>query len=425
MASGTTLSPAPSPWSEVLPKEIRNEVKVSTNRVLGLDILRVIAVMLVVFRHLQVFKGSPEWLGRISLHLNEGGWAGVDIFFVLSGFLVSGLLFREWQQYQTISVGRFLWRRSWKIYPSFWFFLMGMIVFYFCRGQMVNWPRMLVELLFLQDYAVGAFDHTWSLAVEEHFYFMFALGSWLLFRRSRPAGANPFQAVPVIFLIVAGLCLVARMVSNHLLPITQVRPLFFSTHIRVDSLLFGVLLSYFWHFTFTVKHHDFFYRWRFAMLLAGAGLLAPMFFVDPFGVNESWVRVYGFILCYLAGGIWLIAFMNIFQGTQSKAARFLGFLGANSYSVYLWHEMGIFAGNCFISGHTRNALGWIGYCLISLLAVWSLGLMTAKIIENPILILRDAWFPSAGTKQLKVQGAQFKILPVTSLKGLPEQIIPM
>jgi peptidoglycan/LPS O-acetylase OafA/YrhL len=402
METGAILSPVASQWPDLISTRARDQVKLAANRVIGLDILRFIAVTLVVFRHLAVFKGSPGWLGRISLHLNEGGWIGVDIFFVLSGFLVSGLLFREWQQHKTVSVGRFLWRRGWKIYPSFWFFLMGMIVIYFCRGQQANWRRMLVELLFLQNYGVGAFDHTWSLAVEEHFYFMLALGSWILFRRQRLTGANPYRFIPIIFLIVAALCLAARLVSNQIFPLSQVRSLFFCTHIRVDSLLFGVMLSYFWHFTFTAKHHDFFHRWRYVMLLAGGGLLAPMFFVEPLGVNGMWVRVYGFVLCYLAGGMWLIAFMNIFQRTQSTSARFLGFLGANSYSVYLWHEMGIFIGGCLISAHSKNAVGWVGYGLISLVAVWVIGLVAAQIIENPVLKLRDYWFPSLTSKQLKV-----------------------
>jgi peptidoglycan/LPS O-acetylase OafA/YrhL len=367
-----------------------------------LDILRFIAITLVVFRHMKVFKGAPEWLGGISLHLNEGGWTGVDIFFVLSGFLVSGLLFREWQQHQTLSVGRFLWRRGWKIYPSFWFFLIGMMVFYFCRGQRIYWHKMLVEFLFIQNYATGGFDHTWSLAVEEHFYFMLALGSWLLFHRNRKSGENPYRLIPVVFLIVAVLCLGARLLSNRIFPVSQVRPIFLATHIRVDSLLFGVMLSYFWHFTFTAKHHEFFYRWRFMLLLAGAGLLAPMFFVEPLGVNGTWVRVYGFILCYLAGGMWLIAFMNIFEGTNSRAAHFLAYLGANSYSVYLWHEMGIFVGTCLVPGNSTNAIGWLGYILLCQAAVWAIGLAAARLIENPILGLRDRWFPSMTSKQLKV-----------------------
>jgi peptidoglycan/LPS O-acetylase OafA/YrhL len=184
------------------------------NRVLGLDILRFTAVTLVIFRHMQQFRGAPQWLSRTSLHLKQGGWVGVDIFFVLSGFLVSGLLFREWQQHKTLSVGRFLWRRGWKIYPAFWFFLLGMIVFYTCQHQTINWRGMLGEFLFLQNYWANVFNHTWSLAVEEHFYIMVAAGSWLLFRWAGRSGANPYRHLPWIFLIIASLCLAVRIISN-------------------------------------------------------------------------------------------------------------------------------------------------------------------------------------------------------------------
>jgi peptidoglycan/LPS O-acetylase OafA/YrhL len=379
--------------------------KPATNRVIGLDVLRFTAVTLVIFRHLESFKGSPAWLGQLTIHLGEGGWTGVDIFFVLSGFLVSGLLFREWQQHQTLSVGRFLWRRGWKIYPSFWFFLLGMVVFSYCLHWPVNWRNMLGELLFLQNYWANAFNHTWSLAVEEHFYFMLALGFWLLFRWRRRAGDNPYRFLPPIFLIVASLCLVVRIVSNHIFPVGRVRLLFFCTHIRIDSLLFGVLLSYFWHFTFTPRHHAFFYRWRFGLLLMGAGLLAPMFFFEPFGVNNAWVRIYGFILCYLAGGAWLIAYIKIFENTRFRLAHFLAYLGASSYSVYLWHEMGIFVGSNLFPGRSTSALAWICYCLACQSAAWVIGLAMARLVEIPMLKLRDRWFPSRSSGPLQVDAA--------------------
>src|SRR6185295_15310789 len=87
----------------------------------GLDVLRGVAVLLVLFRH---FDTPPEELMHpvraVVMWLNRVGWIGVDLFFVLSGFLVSGLLFEEYERHGTLRVGRFLVRRGFKIYPGFY-----------------------------------------------------------------------------------------------------------------------------------------------------------------------------------------------------------------------------------------------------------------------------------------------------------------
>ena len=72
---------------------------------------------------------------------------GVDIFFVLSGFLVSGLIFREWLQRQDVSIGRFLLRRALKIYPSFWFFLIIMLGLFAHQHRIVRLREVLGELV--------------------------------------------------------------------------------------------------------------------------------------------------------------------------------------------------------------------------------------------------------------------------------------
>jgi len=85
-------------------------------RNLGLDLLRLLAVSLVMFRHLPGDVGRTAELAI----LFRGGWIGVDLFFVLSGFLISGLLFREHQKTGRLDVVHFLIRRGFKIYPVFW-----------------------------------------------------------------------------------------------------------------------------------------------------------------------------------------------------------------------------------------------------------------------------------------------------------------
>ena len=88
------------------------------NRIRDLDFLRGLAIIGVLLRH-SAFENI----------FARAGWAGVDLFFVLSGFLVSGLLFREYKKTGTVRIGRFLIRRGFKIYPTFYIFLIVSFIY--------------------------------------------------------------------------------------------------------------------------------------------------------------------------------------------------------------------------------------------------------------------------------------------------------
>ncbi len=141
------------------------------------------------------------------------GWIGVDLFFVLSGFLISGLLFSEWSSSGAISVGRFYFRRGFKIYPAFYFFLFT-ATWAYAAVQQGFWQHPIStlrnEVFFLQDYLPHIWPHTWSLAVEEQFYLLLPL-LLILIARLYP-GKRPFALVPV--LVIASL-IVCLGISNH------------------------------------------------------------------------------------------------------------------------------------------------------------------------------------------------------------------
>src|SRR5271165_4056899 len=89
-------------------------------RVLSLDVLRALAVLLVLGRHMDLSPADvPGVMRGVAATWYRGGWIGVDLFFVLSGFLVSGLLFREYRRHNSLAVPRFLVRRGFRIYPAF------------------------------------------------------------------------------------------------------------------------------------------------------------------------------------------------------------------------------------------------------------------------------------------------------------------
>jgi len=165
-----------------------------TNRLIGLDLLRLLAVLLVFFRH-----SRPP----VATFMSVGGWVGVDIFFVLSGFLVSGLVFKEYQLLGTFHPWKFLARRGFKIYPAFYCFI-GVTV---CLGLVTpSRNQLMSDLFFVQSYFPPIQIHTWSLAVEEHFYLLLTLVFYAMTRGKAGTG-NPFRLIPSLSVGLACICL--------------------------------------------------------------------------------------------------------------------------------------------------------------------------------------------------------------------------
>jgi peptidoglycan/LPS O-acetylase OafA/YrhL len=100
-----------------------------------LDILRCVAILLVIFYH-----------GGVVKYLSPSGWMGVDLFFVLSGFLISGLLFSEYRKNGSIQFKRFFVRRGFKIYPAFYSFVAFIALIELYRHHFSPLHRYLHEL---------------------------------------------------------------------------------------------------------------------------------------------------------------------------------------------------------------------------------------------------------------------------------------
>src|SRR5262245_52834501 len=171
-----------------------------------------------------------------------GGWAGVDLFFVISGFLVGGLLFRELRDRGTVASGHFLIRRGFKIYPAFYFMLACTLVPVLAVGVERPVDRIVSELFFLQSYTSGLWRHTWSLAVEEHFYLLLAL-LFAVATAGRMRAYFGLRSVLGLYVVTAAVCLLLRIRLSTSLSYSHMTHLF-ATHLRLDSLFFGVLLSY-------------------------------------------------------------------------------------------------------------------------------------------------------------------------------------
>jgi peptidoglycan/LPS O-acetylase OafA/YrhL len=327
----------------------------------------------------------------------EGGWVGVDLFFVLSGFLVSALLFREHQSRGRIGLKQFLIRRGLKIYPAFWVFIACTVVFAAVRGIHIPWHHIASELLFVQNYVGPIWYHTWSLAVEEHFYIGLVVLFWLLLRGAK----NRLHLIPYIFLGVAVLCLGLRLLTQYLQPTYAFNDWLAPTHLRVDSLLFGVCLSYFVHY------HSLQEKLRAvrSSLLAALGvcLLVPAFiFPRP---HHPAICSFGIVLFYLGSGALVLAATRLVASKWS-IVRVCGALGAASYSIYLWHlAVNLLAGQ--LTGTRGGPVMYWTYLLIYVGGTLAFGHLMAKAVELPVLRVRDRMFP-----------ARAKPLPATTAGSL-------
>jgi peptidoglycan/LPS O-acetylase OafA/YrhL len=349
----------------------------SSRRLASLDLLRFLAVSLVLLEHYPV----PQIVHRY-------GWMGVDLFFVLSGFLVSGLLFSEYRVRGDADATRFLVRRGFKIYPPFWALIAATCAALYLTHERIPPKALACELLFVQNYGPGLWVHTWSLAVEEHFYLLVALAfvAWrsprvrLLVRRVGFPSA--VCAVPVGIVVL-------RCVSVALIP-RRYKLLGYGTHMRLDALFSGCVLAYFYHW-----HADelaaFVRRFRIG-LWVGAGLLvAPMAFFDMW---SPFVERFGFTAVYLAADALLLLTLHApsLQGTLPGVARWASTLGRYSYGTYLWHlpfeDMVL----------RRWSPGWFsppsvhGYVFFGA-ASFAVGVALTKMIEAPSLAVRDRMFP--------------------------------
>lgn len=359
-----------------------------SGRLLALDILRAAAVLLVLGRHMRLAPGdAPAWW-RVPLELWQcGGWVGVDLFFVLSGFLVSGLLFREYQAHGRVAVGRFLVRRGLKIYPAFYALLaVTVLLDRVWLGRPTSLSHLAAEAAFVQNYFPGLWNHTWSLAVEEHFYLLIPCLVAAV-ARGRP-GPDPFRPLVVGGLGLLALVLVLRWgaVGAGSTACSGLA----RSHLRVDALGFGVLLSYLHHF-----HGGLLQAWvrpRRAFLgCLGVLMLTPAF-LWPLE-RTPWLGHIGLTQFYVGSGLLLLATLQV-PGAPGWVARKLAVVGAHSYSIYLWHMAVLAYGLPLLRRALPHPSGYALEMGIYLGASLAVGILAGRLIEIPALRLRDRWFPS-------------------------------
>ena len=368
-------------------------------RVVQLDVLRALAIVLVLFRHAIVPWSQSGMLMRPMEFLYRLGWTGVDLFFVLSGFLIGGLLFKEIRTTGRLDVRRFLIRRIFKIWPGY-FALVAFVFFQLAlsRGgsfasafDAIKW-----NLLHLQNYGHTPIGITWSLAVEEHFYL--ALPLVLILVTAGWRNVHTIPAIPILALLLIVACNVMRVAFNWNRPFDLYTHQY-ATHLRIDGLFFGVMLAYVHHF----HPHTLARVARHPLLLLAIGLAL----VCPIGFYEvglyRWVWTIGYTMLYVGYGCILVACVyaprNHALGKllSTRVAVGIAAVGIFSYSIYLWQfSLGLEPLVWWLLPHLPHkpvSLFWLLAMTSYFVAAIGAGIIMAKLIELPALALRDRLFP--------------------------------
>jgi peptidoglycan/LPS O-acetylase OafA/YrhL len=355
-------------------------------RLPGLDLLRAVAIIWVMLFHSYIVGRLPGTLGIVG----DYGWAGVDLFFVLSGYLIGSQVLKPLSQGQPLSFADFYIRRAFRIVPV----LLVVLAVYFAwpglreaSGIQPLWQFLSFSFNWLVDYEHNlAFSHFWSLCVEEHFYLLFPV---LAAAMTRQPSARRLAVACVA--VVAGGMLVRALVWLHgvgddgeIAGTYFVENIYYPTYTRLDGLLAGVVLACcrmyrpaWWTRLQGMGH---------SIAIAGFLILAAALwlFSDRTGFIAS---VPGYPL--LSAGMALLVIAA--SGGNSVLARWhipgTGWLARASYSLYLSHKLALH----FVQARFAEALARHGVILFLAyaLAVLVVGALLHHGIELPFLRLRD------------------------------------
>ena len=306
---------------------------------IGLDHLRALAISLVFLYHYTIFQ-HPDWMNNSFIHF---GWCGVDLFFVLSGFLISNQLMAAWQKSHDIPFREFYIKRIFRIFPPY-FFILLIYIFIPAFHERETVAPLWKMFSFTQNYGqdirrYGTFSHAWSLCVEEQFYLL--LPMILLWVLSSRLKKNACWLIPAIFLFT----IICRWVSWEILLKPNINSddfgmnwykwIYYPTYTRLDGLMVGVGIAALYRFraSWLVRLN----RFANPMIIAGCLLFVLSLFlcIDQ---HTFAATIFGFSLIAVAFGFFVLS--AILPGSflfrlKSAITKNLATL---SYSLYLSHK---------------------------------------------------------------------------------------
>jgi peptidoglycan/LPS O-acetylase OafA/YrhL len=327
--------------------------------VAALDGLRGLAVALVVVYHF-----APDLL--------PAGFEGVDLFFVLSGFLITSLALGEHSSTSTLSARRFFGRRARRLLPAALVAVVVIVVVGSILQPSSNRPTLrgqsIASLLYVNNWwaiaqgesyqaAFGAespLSHFWSLAIEEQFYLVFplvVLAIVVLVRRRR--GTTRGLAGTLLAVAAVGALISATWMAILHDPTQDPSRLYFGTDTRIQALLMGVAGACVWYLW---SHRI---RRAASPWILGALALGAVSFLVYVAVNaelrDGWLYHFGFLAIAAATVVAILAMCAARSPvTRVFELRWLCVLGLASYSIYLWH----WPVKVFLTSDDTSLHGW-------------------------------------------------------------------
>jgi peptidoglycan/LPS O-acetylase OafA/YrhL len=359
-------------------------------RLPGLDLLRTLAIVWVMLFHSYLVGGLGDHLAGTERY----GWMGVDLFFVLSGYLIGTQVLRPLAAGGVLDLGSFYRRRAFRILPAFFVVLALYALWPAWRetpGMQPLWqfPTFTFNLLFDQQDNY-AFSHAWSLCVEEHFYLLFPLAALAMLRKPSIVRFGLLCGV----IVVGGMALRAWLWLHYYQPAAAMadgpsglmflRYIYYPTYSRLDGLLAGVALAA--CAVFRPAWLSWVHRHGNRALLLGLLLLAASIalFTQRLGFAAT---VVGYPLLSLA----LMAIVAAASGGTSWLARAhvpgASWIAGVSYSMYLSHK-GIFH---LVNQAWAERLHQHGLVLFAVYAAATLAgaALLHGLVERPFLRWRD------------------------------------
>jgi peptidoglycan/LPS O-acetylase OafA/YrhL len=344
----------------------------SERNIPSLDGLRAVSILLVVLAH------SSWFLPRIITQSSPfrfvvgNGMHGVAVFFVISGYLITTLLLRELASTHSISLKRFYFRRTLRIFPPYYAFLAVMGVLWaghVIKLDLTSFVAAATYTWACNPHATSALlTHAWSLSIEELFYLLWPLCLLLLYRKRR-----------TLHWTIGGILFfpLLRVALYFLLPSLRGHE-FYMVQGWADTMLVGCLLA-------LARQHRRFEDWHRRVLRGWVVVLLGLvaFYLSPMVMSSLAKRAAGFYANAINPSLVAIAtvliVLYLITRTHSVVARILDHailrhIGVLSYSLYLWQQM-------FMMHQLRFC--WVGYIYAFLAAETSFWL-----VERPSLRLR-------------------------------------
>jgi peptidoglycan/LPS O-acetylase OafA/YrhL len=355
-----------------------------------------------VLHHYTLFVSRRPTFGWVG----EVGWAGVDLFFALSGYLIGNQIFAAMRAGGGLSLKRFYARRFLRTLPNFWVVLALYALWPAFRGEAPLLP-LWKYLSFTQNFHLepgSAFSHAWSLSIEEQFYMVLPAAALACAALRRSIGWA---------WLAVGMAFAAGMLTRGYLWLDVVdgqrywshhyyKYIYYSTFCRFDELLAGVALA-------LLKNHHAAAWQRIAghgnrMLAAGAAVTAVGFWLfvrDHYGFAMT---VFGYPLLALGFSLLIVAALS--EGCWLRTVRVPGAasLALWSYAIYLTHKP-----VCILAAARLVALGYDpdAPAAIALMLALSVlcGWLLYRLVERPFMALRERYVPSNSARPAPTMAA--------------------